>query len=208
MKNKTWVPSLAAAAALLSFACATTTFQSTWKAPDARPLRLNGQKVAGVFVSRNPSVRRRAEDAMAREISARGARGVPSYTVLPEDRVRDIDFAKSTFEREGFSGVVVMRVTGTETQYSYEPGYWAGPHYARFWGGYWGWGWGTVWEPGYLTADKIVSVETLVYSLTQDKLVWAGRSKTIDPQRIDDFIGELAQAVTAQMEKDGVFARS
>ncbi|HEY6147568.1 MAG TPA: hypothetical protein VIZ69_07710 [Thermoanaerobaculia bacterium] len=208
MKNKTWFHSLAAAAALLSFACATTTFQSTWKAPDARPLRLNGQKVAAVFVSRNPSVRRRAEDAMAREIGVRGARGVPSYTLLSEDRVRDIDYAKGTFEREGFAGVVVMRVTGTETQYSYEPGYWAGPHYARFWGGYWGWGWGTVWEPGYLTADKIVSVETLVYSLTQDKLVWAGRSKTIDPQRIDDFIGELAQAVTAQMEKDGVFAKS
>jgi len=208
VKNKSWLPALAAAAALLSFACATTTFQSTWKAPDAQPLRLTGQKVAAVFVSRNPSVRRRAEDAMAREITARGARGVPSYTVLSEDRIRDIEFAKSVFEREGFAGAVVMRVTGTETQYTVEPGYWAGPRYSHFWGGYWGWGWGTVWEPGYLTADKIVSVETLVYSMRQDKLIWAGRSRTIDPQRIDDFVGELAQAVTNQMEKDGVFVKT
>lgn len=205
MKNKSWLYALAAAAALFAFACATTTFQSTWKAPDAQPLRLHGQKVAAVFISRNASVRRRAEDAMAREISLRGARGVPSYTLLPEDRVRDNDFAKSVFEREGFAGAVVMRVTGSETQYTYEPGFYAGPRYRRFWGGYWGWGWGSVWEPGYLTADKIVAVETLVYSNTQDKLIWAGRSKTIDPQHIDDFVSELAQAVTKQMEKDGVF---
>ena len=208
MRKKSPVHLLAAAAALFSFACATTTFQSTWKNPDAQPVRLTGQKVAAVFVSRSASVRRRAEDAMAREITARGARGVPSYTVLSEDRVRDVDFAKDTFQREGFAGVVSMRVTGTETQYTYEPGYWAGPHYAHYWGGYWGWGWGTVYEPAYLTADKIVSVETLVYSLNQDKLVWAGRSQTIDPQHIEEFVSELAHAVTEQMQKDGVFARS
>src|SRR3954471_20295067 len=92
VRKKSPIHLLAAAAALFSFACATTTFQSTWKAPDAQPLRLTGQKVAAVFVSRNASVRRRAEDAMAREITSRGARGVPSYTVLSEDRVRDLDF--------------------------------------------------------------------------------------------------------------------
>ena len=207
MKKHLAIHVLAAVAALVSFACVTTTFESSWKAPDAQPLRLSGQKVAAVFVSRNPSVRRRAEDAMAREITARGARGVPSYRVLSEERVRDIDYAKDVFQREGFAGVVTMRITGTETQYSYEPAYWAGPHYAHYWGGYWGWGWGTVYEPGYLTADKIVSVETLVYSLNQDKLVWAGRSKTIDPQHIDDFVNELAKAVSERMQKDGVFAK-
>jgi hypothetical protein len=79
-----------------------------------------------------------------------------------------------------------------------------GPHYRRFWGGYWTWGWGTVWEPGYLTVDKIVKVETLVYSLERDELLWAGVSRTVDPASIDSFIGELATAVTKQMAKDGL----
>jgi len=66
-------------------------------------------------------------------------------------------------------------VVGRERQVSYEPGVvWVGPHYRRFWGGYWGYGWGTVYEPGYLREDKVVSVETLVYSFEQDELVWAG----------------------------------
>ncbi len=198
---------LATAAALITFACATTTFQSTWRSPDARPLKLSGKKVVGVFVSKDETLRRRAEDAMAREISARGAQGVPAYTVLTDEEVRDRDAAKAKLEQLGFSGAVVMRVIGTQTRYTYEPAYWARPYYHHFWAGYWGWGWGTVWAPGYLVADKIVSVETLVYSLEQDELVWAGVSRTVDPNQIDPFIAELAAAVTKQMVKDGLLTQ-
>ncbi len=198
----------AAAAALTAFACSTTTFLSTWRAPDARPLQLKGKKVVGVFIGKNQTLRRRAEDAMAREISARGAQGVPAYTILTDDEVKDRDAAKAKLEQLGFSGAVVMRVVGKETQYSVEPAYWGRPYYHHFWReGYWGWGWRTVWEPGYLVADKIVSVETLVYSLDQDLLVWAGVSKTVDPTRIDPFISELATEVTKQMAKDGLLTQ-
>jgi hypothetical protein len=207
-KNRTLTRFLTAALALAAFACATTTFQSTWRAPDARPLRLSGKNVVGVFVSKNETLRRRAEDAMAREISARGAQGVPAYTILTDEEVKDRDAAKAKLEKLGFSGAVVMRVVGTRTEYSYEPAYWSRPYYHSFWGGgYWGWGWGTVREPGYLVADKVVSVETLVYSLEQDLLVWAGVSRTIDPTQIDPFIAELATAVSKQMSKDGLFAQ-
>jgi hypothetical protein len=207
-RNRTQARLLAAAATLATLACATTTFQSTWRSPDARPLKLSGKKVVGVFVSKNQTLRRRAEDAMAREISARGAQGVPAYTILTDEEVKDREAAKGKLEQLGFSGAVVMRVVGTQTQYTYEPAYWNRPYYHRFWGGgYWSWGWGTVWEPGYLVADKIVTVETLVYSLEQDLLVWAGVSKTVDPAQIDPFSSELATAVTKQMAKDGLLAQ-
>ena len=193
---------------LASFFCSTTTFVSTWRAPDARPLRLTGRKVVAIFMGR-PAARRRAEDALAREISARGAQGVPSYTVLSDQEIKDRDSAKAKVESLGFSGAVVMRVVGREKQVSYEPGVvWARPYYRRFWGGYWGYGWGTVYEPGYLREDKVVSVETLVYSFEQDELVWAGVSKTVNPERIEDFVAELAKAVSEQMEKDGLLARA
>ena len=192
-----------------SLACATTTFESTWRSPDARPLRLTGRKVVGLFLGKNPVTRRRAEDAMAREISARGAQGVPAYTVLSDDEVKDEALARKQLESLAFSGCVVMRVVGRETQYTYEPGaVWARPYYRHFWHGYWGWGWGTVWEPGYLREDKIVKVETLVYSFEQDDLVWAGVSRTVDPAQIESFIGELAAAVSKQMAKDGLFERT
>jgi hypothetical protein len=208
-RKRTLTRFLTAAMAVATFACATTTFQSTWRDPEARPLRLTGRKVVGLFVSKDPVRRRRAEDAMAREISARGAQGVPAYTILSDEEIKDRETAKAKLEQLGFSGAVVMRVVGRETQYTVvEPPLWARPHYHRFWGGYWGWGWSAVREPGYLVADKIVSVETLVYSLEQDLLVWAGVSRTVDPERLEGFISELAAAVSKQLEKDGLLTRS
>jgi hypothetical protein len=201
---------LAAASTLACLACATTTFESTWKSPDAQPLRLTGRKVVTVFVSRDPLLRRRAEDAMAREVTARGAYGVPAYTFLSDQEIRDRDAAKTKADALGFAGAVVMRVVGSETIYTDRASMyvWAGPEYRRFWGGYWGWGWAAAWQPGTLAVNRIVKVETLVYSLEQDQLVWGGVSRTFEPSRIEDFIAELAVAVSKQMADDGVLTRS
>jgi hypothetical protein len=194
-----------AAIALASLACSTTTFESTWRAPGARPVRLAGRKVVGLFIGRNPAVRRRAEDAMAREISARGAEGVPAYTVLSDEEIKDQDASRTKLDGLGFSGVVVMRVVGRETQYSYEPAVvWVRPQYRRFWGGYWPWGWARVGEPGYLTVDRILKVETLVYSLEQDMLIWAGVSRTVDPDHVEGLIQDLSRAVSERMARDGL----
>jgi hypothetical protein len=46
-------------------------------------------------------------------------------------------------------------------------------------------------------------VETLVYSVEQDKLLWAGQSKTTNPSNIQDFIRELSDAAAKEMRKAG-----
>ncbi len=193
--------------ALFNSACSATTFETEWRNPNARPIRLAGQKVVGLFMSSNPSFRRSAEDAMVRELNARGAQGVPAYTVLDDSEIRDRDAAKNKLESLGFAGAVVMRVVSSQNEYRYEPGsYWTVPRYRRFWGGYWGYGWSTVYEPGYLTVDRVVRVETLVYSFRQDELVWAGVSRTVDPAGIQSFISELSTAVAGEMTKAGLLA--
>jgi hypothetical protein len=207
-RNNSWAVATLFFTVLLG-SCATTTFQSTWRSPDAQPLRLSGRKVVAVFVTNEPALRRRAEEAMVREITVRGADGVPSYTFLSDSELKDRDAAKSKAEARGFAAAVVMRVVASKTVYEREPvnGIWVGGPYRHFWGGYWGWGWGSVWEPGYLRAERVVKVETLVYALDRDELVWAGVSRTFDPGRIDDFIAELSGAVSKQMKKDGLLTR-
>jgi hypothetical protein len=200
---------LLVALTLMPLGCSSTSFESTWRDPKARPVRLEGKKVVAIFITNRGLIRRRAEDAMAREISARGAQGVPAYTILSDQEIKDPEAARPKLEKLGFSGAVTMRVVGRETQYTYQPdAVWVRPYYHTFWGGYWRWGWGTVYEPGYLVADRIVRVETLVYSLDQDLLIWAGVSRTIDPEQLENFIGELATAVTKQMTKDGLLHKA
>jgi hypothetical protein len=197
---------LLGAAALAFAACASTRFNSTWKAPGLQPLNFAGQKVAALVISQEAS-RLEAEGTLARELTALGVQGIPAYNLIPPNESRDKEKAKALFTAAGIAGVVAMRVVGKEQEISSSPGmgYWGAPYYASFWGGgYYGYGWGAVYDPGYLRTDTIVSVETLVYDMKADKLVWAGRSETTNPSRVDTLVKELVAAAANEMRKQGL----
>jgi hypothetical protein len=191
-------------AALSVAACATTSFDSTWKAPDAQPVgSFAGKKIIGFVMSKNEASRRAAEDALARELTARGAQGVPGYTVVPVD-VTDEATAKGLVEKSGAAGVVVMRPVGKEKEVYSTPTMYTGPYYGGFWGGYYGYGWGGAWGGSEVRTNTIVSVETLVYSLEQNKLIWAGQSKTTNPSKVDSFVREIVNETANEMKKAGL----
>mgnify|MGYP003393899811 CR=1 FL=1 len=101
-----------------------------------------------------------------------------------------------------------MRMLSSQEQLNYTPGYYsATPYYGSPWG-YWGYGWGSVYSPGYVTSDTKVTLETLIYSLEQDKLIWAGTSETLNPEQTGDFIREVANGVAGEMEKSGLVGGS
>lgn len=204
--------SVVAGAVLLITACAATKFQSTWRAPDAQPTSFQGKKVAALVISPEESTRLGAEGELARELTRRGINGVPAYNLLPPNQTKSIDKekAKQLFTTAGIEGVVVMRALGTEKEISSSPGGvyspYGAPYYGSFWGGggYWGYGWGAVYDPGYMRTDTIVNIETLVFDLKADKLIWAAKSQTTNPDRVDSMIKELVSSAAAEMKKQGL----
>lgn len=198
---------LVVTAAAVAAACASTSFVSSWRNPAAEPGTFKGQKVAALVMSKEQGVRFGAEDALARELTARGIVGIAAYSLIPKELVQDKEKAKEFLEKANVVGVVAMRVVGKDQQITQSAGgmYWGGPAYATFWGGgYYGYGWGGVYSPGYIQTDTIVTVEILVYSLKQDKLVWAGQSETTNPSKVGPFIQELTAKAAAEMKKQGL----
>ena len=60
-------------------ACATTTFTSTWKAPDAQRLQWKpGEKVIALVVAKQSALRRSGEASLAAAIDRAGLQGVPA----------------------------------------------------------------------------------------------------------------------------------
>jgi hypothetical protein len=197
----------AVAVVVAAAGCAATTFNSTWKAPGAEPLNFKGKKVVALVVSKDEGVRYGAEDALAREITRQGAVGIAAYTQIPRELVQDKEKAKEFLDKAGVDGVVAMRVVGKDKQLSSSQSgvYWGGSTYATFWGGgYYASGWGAVYSPGYLRTDTVVFVETLVYSLPQDKLVWAAQSQTKNPSKVGPFIQELVGKAAGELKKQGL----
>ncbi len=196
-------------ASVMLSACATTSFVSTWKAPDAKALQLSGAKVAAVVMISNEAARRAAEDALAREITAHGAQGVAMYTIQPEARPNNEQAVRAAVEGAGVAGAVVMRPVGKEKEVVATPVAYGGPMYGGYWGGYYGYGWGSPYAYGgtEIRTDTIVSIETLVYSLRQNKLVWAGQSRTTNPTGVDQLVKETSAAVALELQKQGLIPK-
>ena len=188
-------------------ACATTTFHSSWKAPDAQPMGgLTGQKVVAVVMAKNTAARRAAEDSLVAMLNANGVQGIPSYTLVDESAAGDEAKAKAAIEGSGAAAVVVMRPVAKDKEIRSTPStMYMGPMYGGYWGGYYGYGRGGAWAPAPdIRTDTIVTVETLVYSLKQNKLVWAGESQTTNPSRVDSFVKEVAAGAGKEMKKAGL----
>jgi hypothetical protein len=192
-------------AALACSACAGTPFVSSWRAPDAEPLQIHGAKVAAVAMIDQVASRRIAEDAIARELTARGAVGVPMYQIYPDENPTDEPAARAALEREGYTGLVVFRPVGSRQEYTGAPPY-VGPAYSMYWGGYYGYGWAMPWYGPDIVGYTLVFVETLVYSLRQNRLVWGGQSTAIDPSSVDRLVHETAVKVAKELERQGLLA--
>ena len=55
--------------------------------------------------------------------------------------------------------------------------------------------------------DRTVSIETLFYSIAEDKLLWAGQSETTNPKDVRKFAKELVDAAGKAMRKDGLIKK-
>lgn len=193
---------------LLVAGCATTSFTSVWKAPDAGPLQFKaGDKVIALVIAEQESLRRSGEANLADILDQRGLQGVPAYTLASASDLKNETKAKQVIDASGAVGVVVMRPMGKEKEISSTPtGYYGSPYYGGFYGGYYGYGWGGAWGGYEVRTDTYVFIETLIYDLKQNKLVWAGQTKTMNPSDVEGFVGELAKAVSKELQKSGLVA--
>jgi hypothetical protein len=176
-------------------------FMSKWSSPEARGVSFAGKKVAAVVMTQDDSLRVSGEEALSRELTARGMQGVAAYRMVPKEEFQSADKAKGWFERASVDGVVVLRPVGAEKERTYtEPTVWAAPYYGTLWG-YYGYGWGAVYTPGSVREDTIVVVETLIYSVPMNKLLWAAASETKNPKTLQKFVTDLVKEAAKEIQK-------
>ena len=182
-------------AAIAAVSCAATRITSTWRDPGIGPVQLD--RVVGVALSQDTTLRRLAEDEFVRDVGATVA--TAGYAVIDDDEIRDRDRARARVEAYGADGVVVFRLVGEEKRERWVP--------PTFYGSAWGY-WGAVaplvYEPGYLTTDRVVRIETNAYRVSDARLVWSARSETLNPTDAEQVIEEVVRAAVEAMRRDGL----
>jgi len=181
-------------------------FTSTFKSIDAGSVSFAGKKVAALVISNDDSLRIAGEESLVRELSARGMQAVATYRIAPKEELRRPETARPWFERANVEGVVIVRPDGADTRQVYTPGIWLSPNYGTFWG-YYGYGWGSVYVPGSVEKETLVVVETTIYSLPRNQLLWAAVSETKNPRDLRAFVEELTKESVEEMQKQGLARR-
>ena len=205
--NTTWhrAGTLACVAVLgtITLTAAANEFVTTWKAPGAGQMNFAGRKVAAVLITDDTGLRVSAEEALAREITARGPVGVPAYRIIPAEEVKKKDAAKGWFERASVDGLVVLRIVKTETDKVYSSVVWSSGYYGNPWQ-YWDYGWASVYPIGSGRDSTTLTVETLLYDVSKGTPIWAGVTRTTDPKDVQTYMKKLASDIVKQLEKDGL----
>ena len=180
-------------------ACASshTHIESSWKDPHAQQLAFH--RVLAVVVSSDPAVRHSMEDQLAHRLPNAFA----AYRAVPDLAVGDDAAAREQLHNRLFDGAVVMRVVDVKNPQTYVPGTtWYSAHPSFY--GYWTSSWTMVRQPGYLATDTLVTVETAVYSLADDKLLWAGRTGNESARSLDKLLDGTTKAVTSELREQGL----
>jgi hypothetical protein len=189
---------------LLTLSCATAMaaarFTSVWGAPEARTANFKGQKVAALVVSEDLSLRMSGEEALARELTARGIDGSAAYKQIPAPELKNPDAARRWFERDGVAAVIALRPVAQDKVKRYDSAIWASPYYSTFWGFY-PYSWTTAYVIGGGSTDTVITVESLVYDVPTGKLIWAGVSESTNPKSLQKLVADIVKEAAKKIEK-------
>jgi hypothetical protein len=191
------------AIALGATVAAKTKFSSVMQSPEAAKVSFSGKKIAALVIDKDDSLRVSGEESLVNELNARGMRGVASYRIMPKEELRNTDNARGWYEKSDVQGVVALKVVSNDRYKTITPSTWTTAYYQDYWG-YYGQSWGAVFTPGSERIDHFVSIETLIYSLPDGHLLWAGVSLTENVKTSAQVIAEVAKEAVKEMNKQGL----
>lgn len=188
-----------------------TTIVSSWRDPNITVAQEHFKKVLVVALVKDEASRRTAEN----RIAASNPIFKTSYQYLNESTKQLTQEQKlKILQDENFDGVITLRLVSKEKETNYVPGTYTGMYYGGFDGlyaGMYGYGFGNwygmyspyFYDPGYYQETTSYMVETNIFSLKENKLIWTGTTKSEYVNDLGSTVDAIMEAVIKEMRKDG-----
>jgi len=143
------------------------------------------KSVFAVGVSESPIIRKEYENTVVAALQSSKMKVIPGHELIPDIKQVDKDAVAAELKKMGVTHVLVTRVVERREVEQYHPpsyvsvgvGGYGYPGYYGGWGSYMSVGYTTMASPGYTTVHTVVSVESNLYDLATEKLVWTGLSE-------------------------------
>ncbi len=193
MKRKILLPAIVMA---LLVACGPSTkLSKSWMDPSVTPATWKPfEKVLVLGLIKDDVTRRIVEDKLAAQFPGRS---MQSYKYLSATDTVDSQVEEKLL-KDGFDGVVYMRLANVEQSTSYVPGTTYGGFY-----GYRGYGYGMHGTQGYYQEDKTYNVETNIYSVQPAKLLWSGTTSSVNPSKLSETLDGIIMTIRDEFNNKG-----
>ena len=195
-------PVLAVSVALLVSSCANTKISQSWVEPDNKR-SYNDLLIIGV--SESQQNRRAYESHLVEELRANGTEAEASYKLIPNSEKLDRDTVTKAIDGLEIDGVIVTHLVAVDEETIYRPSMDYMPMYG---GGYYGGLYSYyphvntyVSRPGYYTTHETYTLETNLYDVESEELVWSARSRTFSPESVSEVIKDVTKLLIKDLKE-------
>jgi len=192
--------------ALALVACATTDVESVWK-DEAKTEKID--KVFILAVLKEPAYRDSVEYGIVNILNQDDLRAIPTLDSFPDINQIDKGKAFQMSKEYGIDGVLIARLVNRKVEKVYVggPSYYDGFYGNRYRGGwynYYGAGYNAFNTPGYFTENYISTVETVIYDIDTDKVIWSAITETREnvPSKA---IASYLETIGKSLQESGLF---
>jgi hypothetical protein len=178
--------------------CSQTKVTSAWVDPEYQ-----GDGIDNVFVvglSKDGGLRRLFEDEFVTLFKQKGVNATSSYRLVPDDKLRDEKNLDRTVRESDSDTILMTRLIDIrkDTQYVPPDYVYAPPaHYYGGWHGYYNRSYMV--SPGYTVEYETAVLETNLYDLKTDKLIWSARSDAPTDGKVGKHIKDFARSIVNQL---------
>ena len=195
-------------------ACSNTKLSQTWSDPD---FSKSYNDIMIVGITESEQLRRAYETYFADHLRERDIESLASYKLIDhksEMKLSGMDknsfrtIVESAIKGSDIDAVLITHMVSIEDeeiyrpsleyQPAYGPDYYTTGYYGNVYG-YHGYVTTYVQQPGYFTHEQTYVLETSLFDVKTEELVWTTRSRTFSPESMDEAIKELTGLIIGDL---------
>ena len=197
---------------ILLTSCSSTEIVSSWKSADVQAKNFTKVMVLGLMGSRDRDIKESTERIMVENLRERGIDAVAASDEYGPKAFENLseDEALRKLRDKDVDGVMTIVLLDKDKERRYSPGYAYytpyGIYYNRFWG-YYSTLYQRVYTPEYYTSSTNYTMETNLYDISADKLLYSAQTKSFDPGSAGQLAGDFSKAITEDMVRKGIITK-
>ncbi len=195
----------------LLFSCANTKISQSWVEPDNKK---SYSDFLIIGIGESQQTRRAYESYFVEELRANSTEAKASYKLIKSSEKIERDSVQKAIKGLEIDGVIITHMVAVDEETVYRPG--TGYAHAGY-GGYGGYGRGMygyyphvntyVTSPGYYTTHETYTLETNLYDVVTEELVWTARSRTFSPESVDEVIVDLTKLLIKDLKEKNLIKK-